>query len=158
MSRIQVEGHAGNHAGINPHPSNHRTKLPHPCSSNASIATSPCVLPKSFRQSPSVMNSNGQPAMAGDLLYVQGLSGTNETHVALLHVLPVWSEERRAILRDLILARWIRSVELYGYNTAFLSACTAGMERRWQNLCKYLPNIPTVQVRPKGSSAGFNQP
>jgi|GEM_PF-3160062 len=104
-----------------------------------------------------LVDANGQPAMARDILYLQGLSAPNETHLALLHVLPSWSEERRAILRDLILARWIRSVETYGFEPSFLSACAAIVVRRWQHLCDHLPNIPTAQIRPKGSSAGFNR-
>jgi len=103
-----------------------------------------------------LLGQKGQPGMAREILYCQGMSAPNETHIALLHMLPVWSEEQKSVLMDMILASWIRAVEVYGNSSGFKAECAAGVVHRWQNILRdHLPNIPTAQTRAKGASAGF---
>ena len=102
-----------------------------------------------------LVGEDGKPAMAREILHIQGLFASNETHIALLHMLPSWSDGRRGILMDMILASWIRSMEVHGNSSGFKAECAAGLVHRWQHILRYLSKIPTVQTRAKGSSAGF---
>jgi hypothetical protein len=98
---------------------------------------------------------DGKPTCSRDVLHVQGLSAPPETHLALLHVMPHWSSGRRRILRDMIVARWIRSMEVFGGCSAFKAESAAYQVMRWARICEHLKGIPRVNFHPPGSSAGF---
>lgn len=98
---------------------------------------------------------DAKPTCSREILHVQGLSAMPETHLALFHMLPHWGNGRRRILRDMIVARWIRSMEVFGGCSAFKSQSAAGLVMRWARLCEHLKGIPRVEFHAKGSSAGF---
>jgi hypothetical protein len=98
---------------------------------------------------------DGRPTCSREILHISGLSASPETHLALLHVMPHWSRGRRRILRDMIVARWIRSMEVSGGCSAFKAESAAYQVMRWARICEHLKGIPRVNFHPPGSSAGF---
>jgi uncharacterized protein YndB with AHSA1/START domain len=98
---------------------------------------------------------DGKPTCSRDILHVQALSASPETHLALLHMLPRWGNGRRRILRDMIVARWIRSMEVFGGTSTFKAESAAHQVMRWTRLCEHLKGIPRVEFHALGSSAGF---
>jgi len=98
---------------------------------------------------------NRKPAYAREIILIQGLSATPETHLALLHMLPHWSGGRRRILQDMILSRWIRSMEFFGHCPYFKARGAAGKVHRWRFICRNIDLIPRIELHPRGSSAGF---
>lgn len=98
---------------------------------------------------------NGMPECSREILFLQGLSALPETHLALLHMLPHWGEGRRRVLRDMILARWIRSMQFFCNNPTFKAEQAACLVFRWSRICRHLECIPRVAFHSSGSSAGF---
>lgn len=98
---------------------------------------------------------DGKPTCSREILHIQGLSASPETHLALLHCMPHWSSGRRRILCDMIVARWIRSMEVFGGSSSFKAESAAHQVMRWERICEHLKDIARVEFHPLGSSAGF---
>lgn len=98
---------------------------------------------------------DGRPTCSREILHIQALAASPETHLALLHLMSHWSSGRRRILRDMIVARWIRTMEVFGGSSAFKAESAAYQVMRWERIGEHLKGIARVEFHPPGSSAGF---